>query len=537
MEYQAKSIFISYKNDGEGRHFAGRLADKLENMGFGVYYNPKEQHAGNFPERLRKAVESCKDFILVLTQSCLDQLINHEKIDWVREELLTAYKCNKKIIPLLLSGVSMPKDKDEMPEDLRFLPDTDAILVAEPYDRAPLDILLSWMFSKPEKEDKYKNSFNNNREYDVNQDFIETLSLARSGDVKSMYEIGIMYYFGFSSNGGSGSDADYKEAAKWFLKVAETENEFTAHANTMIAKMYFSGVMPRHGQSFEKCLERYKIAADGDSYAKSKYDLMTLQGLGCCFDYSELEKRIASGSDEQYSDERMDSRLFCEIASIYVSYGQFDKAAKIFERIKRKSPEVEYLKGMLYKRGVYNIAPGSIPIPNYSEAERCFRNASDGNHLEATYELANLYFNPINKELPDFHKAKHYFEKAALEGHTESQYKLGWIYEYGLSDEKNTLKAIEWYEKAVINGHILASLQLAQLYQQSEVLDYRKAFENAKKSAEAGTDIAQFILANLYFFGRGTEADVDMAYRWYEAAYKHGIYQAKFMLDKIDRMF
>lgn len=532
---QKKDIFISYKNDGIGENFAARLYSDLSKIGYSVYFNPYVKHAGSFPDELREAVLKCNDFILILSHRCLEQLKRHDKVDWIREELLLAYNNNKRIIPLLVSGVTMPTDKDDMPEDLQFLPSENAISISEPYDMAPLNILLNWMFSKPETDDFYKRSFSNNAEYDVTQDFLDTLNLAQAGNAKAMYEIGIMYYFGFSSLDGSNSDSNYREAAKWFKKVAESENEYSAYADTMLAKMYFSGVMPREGQSFEKCLVHYQKAASIDDYAKSKSDWMVLKGLGCNFDYSEIEKRIQSGSDEQFNNNnRRDSRLFCEIASIYISYGQFDKAASIFEWIKTKSPEVEYLKGLMYKRGVYNITPGSIPVPNYKEAERCFRNAADKNHLQATYELADLYFNPINKEAPDFEKAEYYFKKAAKEGHTESQYKLGWIYEYGLIDGKrNYYNAIDYYESAVANGHTLAALQLSHLYQQSEVCDYKKAFDNAKRAAEAGCDIAQFILGNLFFFGRGTEANIDMAFQWYEKAYNHGIYQAKFMMDKI----
>ncbi len=533
-----KDIFISYKNDGEGRYFAKGLSDLLKGMGYEVYYNPNEQHAGSFPERLRNAVEGCKDFLLVLTASCLEQLIRHDKIDWVREELLLAQKNKKNIIPLLMPGVTMPKDKDDMPDGLKFLPDTDAVNISEPYDKSPLDILRKWMNSKPEKEDKYKYSFNNNEEYDVNSDFADTLALAQSGDVKAMYEIGIMYYFGFSSPEGNSSNSNYREAARWFKKVAESENEYTAHANTMIAKMYFAGVMPLYGQSFKKCLEHYRKAAYVDSYAKSKFDLMTLQGLGCEFDYSNLEKTVASWIDEEYDNNRMDSRLFSDIAAVYVSYGQFDKAAKIYERIKSDNASVQYQMGLLYKRGVYDLKPGTVPVPDYEMAKYYFEKASEKGKTEATYELANLYFNPINDNEPDFEKAKYYFEIAAKKGNAEAQYKLGWIYEYGLDGYgKDYLKAIKYYEMAVENGHSLASLQLAQLYQQPDVCNYKKAFDNAKKSAKSGCDIAQFILANMYFFGRGTEANVEEARRWYEKAYRHGMYQAKFMLDKIEKMF
>ena len=74
MEQINKDIFISYKNDVAGSNFAARLCSDLEKMGYSVYFNPNEQHAGSFPERLQEAVSNCKDFLLVLTQSCLDQI-------------------------------------------------------------------------------------------------------------------------------------------------------------------------------------------------------------------------------------------------------------------------------------------------------------------------------------------------------------------------------------------------------------------------------------------------------------------------------
>lgn len=47
-----------------GNNFAARLADDLKRRGYSVYFNPNEQYAGEFPDRLRNAVKNCKDFIL-----------------------------------------------------------------------------------------------------------------------------------------------------------------------------------------------------------------------------------------------------------------------------------------------------------------------------------------------------------------------------------------------------------------------------------------------------------------------------------------
>ena len=130
-----KDIFISYKNDNAGNNFATRLKDDLENHGYSVYFNSDEAGSGHFPERLKEAIRGCKDFILIVSHGCLSQLMAHHKVDWIREEILTAQLHNKHIIPILMSGVEMPKDKDDMPEELRFLPDIDAISMPEQYKR------------------------------------------------------------------------------------------------------------------------------------------------------------------------------------------------------------------------------------------------------------------------------------------------------------------------------------------------------------------------------------------------------------------
>lgn len=157
-----KNIFISYKNDGEGNNFGAILCSYLEEMGYDVYFNLNERSAGDFPERLRKHVEACVDFLLVVTKPCLEQLKKHEKVDWIREELLLAHKSGKNIVPLLMPGVDFPKDKDEMPEDLSFLPHKEAIKMFEPYNKSPLECLVGCIKSVPNK--------NKQRSFEINEE-------------------------------------------------------------------------------------------------------------------------------------------------------------------------------------------------------------------------------------------------------------------------------------------------------------------------------------------------------------------------------
>ena len=107
---------------------------------------------------------------------------------------------------------------------------------------------------------------------------------------------------------------------------------------------------------------------------------------------------------------------------------------------------------------------------------------------------------------------------------------------YGLGGEKSIQEAILYFEKAALQGHVLCRAELATLYQELECRDYRKAFEWAEMSAMAGDRWGEFILGNFYLFGRGCEAQPDMAIIYYKKAYAHGLYQAKIMLDRLENM-
>ena len=190
----AKDIFISYKNDGSGNKFAARLSQDLENFGYSVYFNSREEHATNFPERLRTAVEGCKDFILVLSKGCLEQLKRNDSVDWIREEVLTAKRTGKHIIPILIENAALPKDADEMPEELRFLPHIDALSFPEQYLSSPFSELQHIVYSKQVGKSKFRDEFNSNPEYDISADYQSLFEKANAGDIQAMYEFGMMCF-------------------------------------------------------------------------------------------------------------------------------------------------------------------------------------------------------------------------------------------------------------------------------------------------------------------------------------------------------
>ena len=95
-----KDVFISYRNDGEGNNFAARLFEALDAKDYSVYFNSNEQHSGSFPDRLKNAIENCKDFILIVSAGCLEGLRQARESDWVRSEVPYAQENQKKPLQL-----------------------------------------------------------------------------------------------------------------------------------------------------------------------------------------------------------------------------------------------------------------------------------------------------------------------------------------------------------------------------------------------------------------------------------------------------
>ncbi len=516
-----KDIFISYRNDGCSNQFAHRLANDLTAMGYSVYFNPNEERSDSFPDRLKNAVRSCKDFILVLSPASLERLKRDDDVDWVREELLTARENGKHIIPVLVDGASMPSASEPMPEKLRFFPYIDAIKLPDEYKSSPFSSLIGELYSKQDGLDSYKDAFNNNPRYRVNDVFDDLLQKANEGSVEAMYELGMMCYYGVTSAEGQ-SKWDFDQTAHWLRKVSESDHPLRYHADNILARMYYNGTIPREPQSYEKALEYIERAADHNGYAKSQKAYHRRIGLGCEFDFYSILDYFKDGIGNG------DDMMAMGLADFYIKYGKYSEAMEIYDSLSNITPEVSYRIGLLYRDGVLS----DPPKPDFMQAAYYFRNAADENHIKAAYEYGMLCFRPTGKFRKDFRSAQKYFTIAADGGIAEAQYVLGFMYKSG-HVTKDLPKAVEYLEKAKAQGHSFSAMELASIYQQPEVQNFQRAYECALVAAEHGVAEGEFILANLLFFGRGCEPDVNKAYELYEKAALHGIHYAEVMMKRI----
>lgn len=532
MEKKFFDIFISYRNDLQGQTIGRAIKEALESQNYSVYFNPDERTGDSFPIELENAILNCKDFILLMTRGCLERLLKDLTKDWVRNEILLAHKNNKHVIPILLDDAILPDDDTEWPEELRFLHyynyvrfPTDPDIISY----SPIAIMKNKhpLRSRPEKGEIYRNLYNSNSSYDVNENFQSLLKKADSGEADILYELALNYYYGLTDEEGN-SNRDYSRAYNCFKKLSETENPYQTFAINMIGHMYYAGTIPREDQSYEKSLELNLSVAENVAGAAHHAAYMMSIGCGCEFDYDRVVDYY-----ENFINTHVNTGAKMNLAQFYMDYGQYVKAAELYQTLFDAYPNAAIQLGKIYKRGLLT----NPPKPDYFKAYFYFQHAIESGQIgaEPYFELGRLYFTPTGGFPKNFQRAQHYFTEAANRGHSEAQYILGYMYENG-HVERNIEKAIYYHEMAAKQGHINSSASLAILYQQPEHQNYHRAFKYAKYAANSGMSMAEFYYANLLFLGRGCQANMNEAYKYYKQSYEKGFVQSKIMMDKIDRI-
>ena len=110
-------VFISYRRDG-GDMTAMHIYQALKERGYNVFYDLEVLRAGKFNEALLEAIDSCQDFVLILSPHALDRC--QEEGDWVRREIAEALKKKKNIVPILLNGFRFPETLPREIDEVRF---------------------------------------------------------------------------------------------------------------------------------------------------------------------------------------------------------------------------------------------------------------------------------------------------------------------------------------------------------------------------------------------------------------------------------
>lgn len=119
-------IFLSYRRE-DSSGYTGRLFDKLsEHFGKNnVFMDISDIEPGlDFIEAIEKAVASCDVLIAVIGNQWLVDSRGQRRLDdpedFVHLEIISSLESDVRVIPVLVSGATMPDSKD-LPEDLQKL--------------------------------------------------------------------------------------------------------------------------------------------------------------------------------------------------------------------------------------------------------------------------------------------------------------------------------------------------------------------------------------------------------------------------------
>ena len=144
-------IFISYRRSG-GEHVSWRIFDALKSRKYDVFLDFDALKSGQFDEQLYRAIDGCKDFLLILPPGALDRCADPK--DWVRLEVERAKEKDKNIIPIKLDGFQYP---EELPESLEFLRRQQTLkLYSQLFDAFIDEILVPLLESRPSPAGKLK---------------------------------------------------------------------------------------------------------------------------------------------------------------------------------------------------------------------------------------------------------------------------------------------------------------------------------------------------------------------------------------------
>lgn len=128
-------VFISYRRSG-GMGFAQLVNNRLTFHGVTTFIDTKDIHAGKFDGIIKQNIAHCDYFVVVLAPNTLES-------EWVVREIKHAFKCERKIIPMLIDGFKL--EESEIPASIKSLSKINAILVPAEYVDPAIDRLYEFL--------------------------------------------------------------------------------------------------------------------------------------------------------------------------------------------------------------------------------------------------------------------------------------------------------------------------------------------------------------------------------------------------------
>lgn len=137
-------VFISYRRS-TGSQLASLLKVHLQLRGLSVFLDVAELGSGKFDEAILTTIARSNNFILVLSESCLDRCKEDTHVqDWLHKEIVCALENGKHSVPVIESNFKWPKD-GELPTDIKQIGTWNGVSWSHEYQEASVEKLVNFL--------------------------------------------------------------------------------------------------------------------------------------------------------------------------------------------------------------------------------------------------------------------------------------------------------------------------------------------------------------------------------------------------------
>jgi len=332
------------------------------------------------------------------------------------------------------------------------------------------------------------------------------LKAAAQGDMHAAAQVGALYAL------GRGLPRDQTQALTWLQKAAES--------GLAVAQRNLAILLAASKDDDMALLWFNKAAQQGEPVAQNNLALMYALGQGTVVNLSIAVSWLKAAA------EAGDAKAQYNLALMYlraVGMVQDGDAALMWLRKAQKqdgdvhvanaATDSSAVRAKLLLGILYDLGEGVVP--NESDAESWYQQASSLGNTDALYNLASLYYRHLK-----FKKAIDLFITLAKRGDAEAQNTIASMYQSGQGSVVDVKRAVSWYQQAAEHGYAPAQFNLANLYRKGEAMAQQdeQAVHWYTQAAKQGFAPAQNALAYMYALGRGVTVDRRQAQFWFAKA-------------------
>lgn len=246
-----------------------------------------------------------------------------------------------------------------------------------------------------------------------------------------------------------------------------------------------------------KTLDYVKIHKKLDSEIKRSKKWLN-EALEC-----KEKKKVFDGFDKRWNEEiELESSIAPKANRVAETKDAKDSFKIILEQAERGNSSAQKKIATMYRKGT-----GTEKKLDY--AIEWIKKAVENREYESYNELIDCLLERGNNE--DLEEAFDVALNYATNGFPGVNIRLARMYRDGKGVKKDLNKAIEWMQIACKNEEQWSWNELIDLLKISSDRDLKMAYEVALDYAERGDPGANVRLARMYYHGRGTEKDHDMA--------------------------